>query len=259
MDSEFENDDYFDYVEYEEILRCQSEKVEEEGIEGAHGQGQKHNGAEGEDVVVRVPPGTNVREADGDVRFVASRSEGIAITWRERLSNQHGKGVTKSKKNSAENKFLLLHLGFLLPHTSHRAKLHLINLVLQLKLVADVGLLELMMFLAWWLVLQLKLVADVGLVGAPIAGKSTLVSVISADQPAIANIPSQLCSQISVWFHYDATLRHKKNGHHSKKGYKPVGLNLIEELQPSESCSGSMSSTKDMEPGDLKIIVTMTR
>ncbi|XP_006658090.1 probable GTP-binding protein OBGC1, chloroplastic [Oryza brachyantha] len=121
---------------------------------GAHGQGRQQAGAKGEDVVVKVPPGTVVRSSAGDVELLELMKPGQRALLLPGGRGGRGNAAFKSGTNKAPR-------------------------------IAEKGEKGPEM----WLDLELKLVADVGIVGAPNAGKSTLLSAISAAKPTIANYP----------------------------------------------------------------------
>ncbi|PPD85479.1 hypothetical protein GOBAR_DD17575 [Gossypium barbadense] len=140
---------------------------------GAHGQGRMMCGRKGEDVVVKVAPGTVVREAGNDEVLLE-----LLYPGQRALLLPGGRGGRGNASFKSGN-----------------------NKVPKIAENGEEG-------PEMWLELELKLVADVGIVGAPNAGKSTLLSVISAAQPEIANYPfTTLLPNLGVVsFDYDSTM-----------------------------------------------------
>jgi len=121
---------------------------------GEAGARQKMHGASGEDVTLKVPCGTIIRDADSGELIAdlveADQKVMVARGGRGGLGNVHFATATRQAPREAQN--------------------------------GEPG-------EERWLMLELRLIADVGLVGYPNAGKSTLLSVVTAARPKIADYP----------------------------------------------------------------------
>ena len=121
---------------------------------GAHGQGKQKTGRNGKDLIIEIPPGTLVKDADTSEvlkDFTAADESYIVVQGgKGGLGNARFKTSTNRAPRYAQ------------PGEDGQNR--------RLKL-------------------ELKLLADVGIIGLPNAGKSTLISKISSATPKIGNYP----------------------------------------------------------------------
>jgi GTPase len=121
---------------------------------GEHGKGSLMTGKQGEEAVIRVPPGTLVRDADRGFLLKDLDRDGDSVVVAKGGDGGRGNKRFATSTNRAPRQF---ERGK--PGTTRNVTL------------------------------ELKLIADVGLIGKPNAGKSTLLSRMSRAHPEIADYP----------------------------------------------------------------------
>ncbi len=122
--------------------------------DGFKGGPNKRTGASGENTILKVPCGTEVRDVNSGIILGDLTQDKQTLTIAYGGRGGHGNAYYLSNQNRAPESFTEGKEGEI-----------------------------------WEVQLELKLLAEVGIIGLPNAGKSTLISVLSSARPKIANYP----------------------------------------------------------------------
>jgi GTPase len=126
---------------------------------GGHGEGALRNGADGEALLIRVPPGTQITGLEGEGGDLTGRRWELLVASQRATVARGGAGGKGNKRFATPTRQA--------PRFAERG------------LAGEGG----------WLELRLRLLADIGLVGMPNAGKSSLLARLTRAAPKVAAYP----------------------------------------------------------------------
>jgi GTPase len=186
---------------------------------GNNGQGARKTGRSGEDLIIHVPLGTIIRDADTGNIIADLSGEGDRVVVAQGGRGGKGNSNFATSTNQAPRKTI--------PASEGEEKI---------------------------LLLELKLIADVGLVGFPNAGKSTFLSTVSSAHPKVADYPFTTLEPILGIVRYGefksfvmADIPGIIEGAHEGKG---LGLRFLRHIERTKALLFMIESISENPVGD---------